>query len=246
MEQIHILNGDALVSKLEQSGLGGRLVVMRECLIEGPIRDRGLDAFWNVRAEYISHTYGGTPQEYFEKVTDEVQQLTTIAEDAEVYLWFENDLFCQSNLWFVLYYLYQMERTHNIYRIFPLHEETWAGFGRHTPQDLVACFEQRVALTEDDVALGVALWKAYASRNFERLKALSKTPSPAFHRLEEVVEAHVQRYPPKGLGRPQRLLQELKERGVADFTELFRQFFQREGIYGFGDEQIKHLLQEME
>jgi hypothetical protein len=61
--------------------------------------------------------------------------------------------------------------------------------------------------------------------------------------LEKVVQAHIDRFPKAGeLGRPERILKEIMDSGITDFNKLFPVFFKREGIYGFGDTQVKSIL----
>src|SRR3954468_9005524 len=108
--EAHILNGDALTDSMQSAGFQ-QLIVMRECLIDGPVKATSLEDFWNVRAGYISSTFGATKEEYYDHVVTELEKLNTINPDTSVYLWFGDDLFCQANMWFIIHHLYKLGLT---------------------------------------------------------------------------------------------------------------------------------------
>ncbi|MBK7872610.1 MAG: hypothetical protein IPJ74_18975 [Saprospiraceae bacterium] len=151
--QIHVLTGDALAELFSLSGIEGSTIISRECLIEGPISSDGKDlsAFWQMRADYLTTD---TPEEkefYFEKVAKEFEKLLDLPAGSEINLWFEFDLFCQANMWFVLNLLKQSVKQQNIYRINPIIKEVsklWWGFGGLRAADLPICLEQRVTFSE--------------------------------------------------------------------------------------------------
>ena len=74
------------------------------------------------------------------------------------------------------------------------------------------------------------------------MQQLSKQKSACFAYLEEVCQAHIDRFPvDKSLGRPEKIVKELIEKNASDFKEVFKEFSVREGIYGFGDLQLKSI-----
>jgi hypothetical protein len=74
------------------------------------------------------------------------------------------------------------------------------------------------------------------------LKKLSKIESACYPYLAEVCEAHIDRFPPEGKkGRPERVIEDIVHNVSDDFATVFREFFEREGVYGFGDAQLKQL-----
>ena len=80
------------------------------------------------------------------------------------------------------------------------------------------------------------------SDNPEELTRLSKNQSSAFPYLQEVVKAHIDRFPKDGTkGRPEQVIEDIILNGSADFGEVFSEFWNRESIYGFGDVQLKYL-----
>lgn len=245
--EIHILNGEALTDRMQAAGFTG-LTVARECLIDGPVQSTSFTDFWNTRAEYISKMFGDDKQSYYDLTVSEFEKLKTVDKDSSIHVWFGDDLFCQANMWFTITWLQHIGLTENLYRVFPLIAEgayRWGEFGNLTPADLKESYYRKVRFTDKDVQLALNLWTAYSNSDFEQLKKISVTPTDCFHDLEAVVQAHIDRFPPKGmLGRPEKALKEIIDSGITGFGELFQKFFNSEGgIYGFGDDQVKHLLQ---
>jgi hypothetical protein len=236
--EAHVLNGDALAEKFP---VAGEVVVCREALINGPVHSRG-EQFWKDRARYLAGAFTAEEITYFADVKTEFEKLPVLKAD-EINLWFEHDLFCQVNMWFVLHFLHQNKIDTPLFRVMPPSgmPDVWSGFGRMTAPDLRNCYQNRIEMSADDVQTGIALWKAFSENNFDALKRLSKNSSPSYPYLKEVCEAHIQRFPAHE-GRPQNRLRQIKSSGLADFHDIFKEFSKAEGIYGFGDLQVKEIL----
>ena len=101
-KSLHLLNGDHLAQQLQGASYFQIHLVFREALIVGPVAGTCLDEFWKLRTEFITTSYGVTAEEYSQKTISEIERLHSIPEDSEICLWFEDDLFCQVNLWFTL------------------------------------------------------------------------------------------------------------------------------------------------
>jgi hypothetical protein len=246
MKTFHILNGDCLAEQLKVTKINQDFIICRECLIDGNVSADNLSALWRVRAKFISDTFGAN--DYYEKVVREFLKIERIPIDSEVNLWFENDLFCQTNLWFVLSLLSKRADL-KLFRVFPIIEkeaDIWKGFGMATTEILEKAFKSKTIFQLYDLELGINLWAAYQSQDFVKLKELSKQNSPCFQYLEEVCEAHIDRFPKKNsLGRPERIIKEIIETQSKDFKEIFTEFSEREGIYGFGDLQVKEIFERL-
>jgi len=240
----HILNGDCLAEQLKNTSIKQNLIICRECLIDGEVKAKSLSEFWIVRAQFMEQFYDVSFQEYEEKSIQEIEKITAIPDNAEVCLWFENDLFCQVNMWFVLSLLAE-NTSLQIYRVFPQildPYEQWKGFGMSDASMLEDAYSAKVVFTPQDITLGTELWKAFQDNKFDVLLKLSKTHSHCFQYLEEVCKAHMERFLADGsLGRPERVLKEIMETKSRHFPEVFAEFSIQEGIYGFGDLQLKAL-----
>lgn len=244
----HILNGDSLHYTFAETQLEGQCIICRECLIDGPVQAKDLDNFWAIRASYLAQTHGEIRERYYDISVRELDKLQHLPAHAEVNLWFEDDLFCQSNMWFILSLLASSRSQLKIYRVFPSEpvQDHWRGFGEADASSLELAFSHRVEFHQADLDLGVHLWEAYRNGNLERLFDLSQTVSPCFKLLPEVVQAHIERFAPEGqLGRPERLIAELMRENPEDFSALFVAFWKKEGIYGFGDGQVRVMYERL-
>lgn len=248
MSTYHILNGDCLAEQLKQTKINPDFIVCRECLIEGPLIAENTDEFWEVRSGFIADTYKASKADYFSKIVNELKITDDIPQNSEVCLWFENDLFCQVNMWFMLYLL-SGKPDLKLFRIFPQTQseaDQWKGFGIANAGKLEQCYAARVRFSLEDIETGKNLWLAYQAGNLNKLRELSEYQSDCFELLEEVCQAHADRFPSDGeLGRPEKLIKQLIATHSEDFIQVFKEFTLREGIYGFGDLQIKNIYNKL-
>lgn len=94
----NILNGDALAYSFPDAKIEGEIIVVREGLIDGDLSGNNLDDFWQSRAKYLQLT----TTEYHNNVVKEFEKIMAAPDDSTFNLWFEYDLFCQVNMWFVI------------------------------------------------------------------------------------------------------------------------------------------------
>lgn len=239
----HILNGDSLAYSFPDAHIKGETIVVREALINGNLSGDHLNDFWQSRAKY----HGSPEAEYHNNVVKEFEKILNAPDHAEFNLWFEYDLFCQVNMWFVLSIIKSLSIKKKVYAVYTSYlnkndQQFWNGFGRATSSELRICFADRILLNEADLRSGQDLWAAYKSADSEELMRLAKNQSPGFPYLQEVVKAQVERFPKDGTkGRPERVLEEITKNISTDFHQVFKEFWSRESIYGFGDTQLKEL-----
>ena len=244
MTTYHILNGDSLADQLRGTKINQDFITCKECLIESGLYANNIADFWKIRAKYIAGTYNISTEEYYSKTVSEFEKLNILTDNSEVCLWFENDLFCQTNMWFVISILAN-HPTLKIFRVFPVIEnitDTWKGFGVATSEKLEQAYYSKIQFTGKDIELGKNLWTAYQNDDLNKLKELSKQQSDCFEYLEEVCQAHLDRFPTnKSLGRPDKVIKEIIETKSKDFQIVFSEYAKREGIYGFSDLQVKSI-----
>ena len=127
----HILNGDSLAYSFPDAKIEGDIVVVfREGLIDGDLSGDDLQHFWESRARYM----GLTNAEYHDKVVSELEKVVNAADDTEFNLWFEYDLFCQVNMWFVISIISGLPIKKKVYAVYTSYlnrssEHFWNGFG---------------------------------------------------------------------------------------------------------------------
>jgi hypothetical protein len=239
----HILNGDSLAYSFPDSKIEGDLIVVREGLIDGDLSGNDLQDFWHSRGRYMDLTEA----EYHNKVVSEFEKIMNAPDDSEFNLWFEYDLFCQVNMWFVISLINSLKVNTNVYAVYTSYldrsnKHFWNGFGPANSSQLQDCFADRILLSDADLLSGQKLWAAYKDNNVVELIRLAKNQSTSFPYLQEVVKAHADRFPKDGTkGRPEKVIEEIIQNGSTDFHEVLKKFWSRESIYGFGDTQLKSL-----
>lgn len=245
----HVLNGDALVDRFLATELSGEMVVARECLVEGDLSGDTPETFYQARADYLAAAYNEVQKNYFAEVASEFERLRTAPDPSEFNLWFGYDLFCQVNMWFVLSLLQALPIGKQVLVVYPSHlsvADRWKDFGGATPEQLLFCYDHRIAVGNEDLQLAVELWWAYRKGDLGTLGRLLKQPSVCFPHLEEVCQAHIDRFADhSGKGRPERVIEELVKEEKNDFPTVFQAFCRREGVYGFGDLQVRRIYEKV-
>ena len=237
----HVLNGDALAPVFRKAGLEGEIIVAREALIDGDLSGEGLPAFWQARARHHGVTY----EEYYSKVVTELEKIRHAPDRSQFHLWFGYDLFCQANMWFILSLIQDLPIEKEVFAVYPTFlspANIWKEYGAATAEDVQTSFANRVRFRDSDLQLGKDLWIAYKHNDLQELEQLSQTESPCFPYLREAVRAHIDRFPTAGTkGRPERVIEDIIKEGTSGFYPVFTAFFEREGVYGFGDVQFRKL-----
>ena len=184
---LHLLNGDATLAVFP-STLPGHRAVWRDIMVEGPALDDGA-----ARAAWLAPRLGVAPDEYEQGWREGQAVLVRAAADDEVILWFEQDLFCAVNLWFVVA---RLPPTTRLWLVFPPLDDTFAGLGTSTSSELAALFESRRPLDREARAEAAALWRAYAASD---PTALSQ-PRAALAFAGQAVRLHLGRFPSTAQG----------------------------------------------
>lgn len=240
-KQIHILNGDSLREQFPKK-IKGKLIVARECLIEGNVAGDDFNTFFKNRAEFIYQNYNDSKEDYQSKVRTEFQKIQNVEKGTELNLWFEDDLFCQVNFWFVSYFISQNKINEKVYLIRPKNHNQY-GFGGLNNEELISAYTNRQEILELDKIAN--LWIEYKNKNWKGLMSAAKNIEDDFPFIIAAVDAQIERIP-KGNnpGRPTRVLLEIMdELQTEDFGQIFLEFSKRESIYGFGDLQLKALYE---
>jgi len=149
---LHVLNGDATAAVFP-STLPGERAVWGDILMEGPA---ATDT--ETRAAWLAPRLGVGIDDYARRWREGQSMLAHAKEHDEVVLWFEQDLFCATNLWFVLDRL----EAARVSLVFPP-LSAGGGLRALTPDTFEPLFERRRALTAADIADARALWRAYAA-----------------------------------------------------------------------------------
>jgi hypothetical protein len=233
---LHLLNGDATLAVFP-STLPGLRAVWRDIMVEGPAVDDGA-----ARGAWLGPRLGVTPEEYERGWRAGQAALARAADDDETILWFEQDLFCAVNLWFVIAHLPQ---TTPVWLVFPPLTATFAGLGTLTAHELADLFERRRPLDRAARAEAASLWRAYAASN---PTALSQTHA-VLDFAREAVRLHLGRFPStaRGLDEIETATLHALVGGPHAFADLFRAVPQAppHRSHGMGDVQYAAVLRDL-
>jgi gamma-glutamylcyclotransferase (GGCT)/AIG2-like uncharacterized protein YtfP len=266
----HILNGDGLKHVLEEllpGQIPGEFLTMRECLMDGPVSDgtnEDLSLFFEHRTLFLQELDEG---EYDKSSRSEFQKMRQIQKKSVICLWFERDVFCQVNLWFVAWVIKQYVKQAHVYLVEPGLKSPYA-FNGLKATDLHDVFEHRIRLNPEQLSTFAMLWEHYVAGNRVGLKQGALDLSESFPFIPEAVQAHLDREA-KGssLGRPmdtlRKIISELgleqdagqgawqsSEQGSKsiskNFGPIFQEFCRREAIYGYGDLQVLRMVEQLQ
>lgn len=238
----HILNGDALKEQFP-ADLPGDIIVLRECLIDGPVHGKTPDEFYKVRAKFISELDSGIPEgAYYDRTVTELEKVSAIPDNSDVTLWFEDDLFCQVNFWFAVSLL--LQKSIQLFLVRPPFHNRY-GFGGLDNDALKVAFKERFAITEPSKI--AKLWETYKANDSMNLLQLARELESKYPFIKNAVQAHIHRQPQGDFpGRPKASLKAImSELQTNNFGTIFQEFCKRESIYGYGDLQVKRLLDEV-
>ncbi|SMO39638.1 DUF1835 domain-containing protein [Solitalea koreensis] len=240
---LHILNGDLLLKPFKHTHLPGEILIWRECMAEGPISTDDKQ-FWELRAKFISETYHSSPTEYSAKFLRQLHKLDHAKKYNEINLWFEFDLFCQVNMLCTLEVIKSKKTSAAIYWVTPVQssaDDYFTGYGSLNSADLLKLFQNRRKLSPKDLDFFSELWKAYQTEDIKKIKNLINSTDLPF--VKEVFAAHLERLPQ--YGKPTRIekkLQQIIDAGITNEMEICKRFWETESIYGYGDLQVIHAL----
>jgi len=237
----HILNGDSLKEQFPEN-VPGKTIVTRECLVDGTIEGTSQDKFFEHRAKFISETHGCSIEDYYKITVSQFEEMQSIPANSEINLWFEDDLFCQVNFWFVMSLLNNKKKNYQYYLIRPLNGHEYS-FGSMGKKELSLAYTQKIELTHLDKI--TQLWSLYQNKDFDTIIHIAKKLEGKYPFILKAIQAHIQRIPTKNsYGRPiDSLIGIIQDLQTEDFKTVFREFLKREPIYGFGDLQVEKMLE---
>ncbi len=167
--QYHILNGDCLKEQFPKA-LNGEVIVAKECLVDGAVKGETLEELLEVRAKFICSQFPMiSEKEYHEGTSAEIKKILAIPPVTDVNLWFEDDLFCQVNFWFVLNLLYEHGKKDGIYLVRPNKGNEY-NFGKMNQEELLFAFENRIEIKGELLEKSSQLWRFYQKEDWSGME----------------------------------------------------------------------------
>lgn len=249
---LHIHNGDSSADIARQSSLPGEHFGWREALIEGPAPGGTTGSEWrSLRAKHLTEFYGIDPAETESGLRIQEEKLGSYTEHDEVVLWFEHDLFCQTNLLYLLNWFAERSLGNTKLSLICIGEfpglPKFRGLGELNPDQMASLFAGRHEVSHAEKTLASAAWRAYCSPDPTAIQALLGTDTSAMPFLNPSLQLHLERFPfvSNGLGRIENRALEFIQDGVQSFVDLFPRFGHAEPTYGLGDAQFWNTLRRM-
>jgi hypothetical protein len=237
---LHVLNGDAAAAVFARAGIPGDALVWRDILCEGPaVSGVGAAA---ARAAYLASHLDIDAGEYVRAWQTAHEVLAAVGRHDEVVLWFEQDLFCAVNLWYVLTHL---GGTPTASLVYPSLDDV-RGLGAAEPAQLASLFAARRPLVTDAVEAGRAAWRAYAGLTPSEAQRQIRTGDGPLPFVAAALRRHLARLPALTTG-----LNEIEEAALQEvdgpgrpFPAVFSAVTAREPLrrHGMGDVQLAATL----
>lgn len=245
-EILHITNGNALTNYIKELEIEGDILTWQEMLCEGPtIAHIDSQEFIEIRKEFFNEFYNIEMNE--KELKHELDKLNSVENYKAIYLWFEYDLFCHINLLGVIALLHQKEIRLPLYLICSGRiegEKNFKGLSELTPEQLLKHYDDRVALTEDDKELAIALWRTYCGKDHNLFKHYI-TKESSFKYLSSCLKAHLRRFPDSKSGLnilEKNLLEIVKDNEIKSKHHLLGYILNYQGFYGYGDLQLERMI----
>ena len=249
---LHILNGGSTEATLAQTHIAGERFFFRDALIDGPAPANTTETEWRkLRAAHLSSAYGVAVEGCHLGLVRQEEVLGSYLDHDEVVLWFEADLFCQTNLLFVLDWFARRELQKTQLSLICIGEfpgrPNFRGLGELSPDELASLFEKRVTVNDDVLELAKTAWQAYCSSDPRAIEQLIVHDTSSLPFLQTAFQLHLERFPStrNGLGRIENRGLELVSKGLTRFVDLFPAFIEGEAGYGLGDAQMWNAMQRL-
>jgi hypothetical protein len=242
---LHIHNGDLSANTSKRAAIPGEHFAWREALIAGPTPSGVEGAEWRqMRAQHLSEAYGVDRSECQTRLRQQEEVLSNLSDHEEVALWFESDLFCQTNLLYLLHWFSERQLGNTKLSLVCIGEypgvENFRGLGQLNPKQMASLFPTREEVSAAQMRLAAAAWQAYRSPDPTAIETLLESDTAALPFLRDALQHHLQRFPSvrNGLGRIENRGLELIHGGLNKFVDLFGKFRDAEPVYGLGDFQF--------
>lgn len=228
--EVHVLNVDCLKISLENEY--SNLLVMREALIQGPVKAEDEYSFFEDRAIFISEKYKVCTKEDYLKGKDEFEKIKAIKKGSKINFWFGKDVFCQVNFWFLLNFLKDKIDTNEFYLVIPKDDEN-CSFSNKDKREI--SFKERTLILKEEIEIFCMLWTLFIKKEYEDMKDKIQTLKNKYPFLKETITALI------NINKVEEEIRTLylKEQ---NFEKLFKKICKDYSIYGYGDIQVKYLL----
>jgi len=246
---LHITNGGSLTEYLRELDFTEDIFTWQEMLCEGPtIPAINSEEFFKIRAKFLKEYYDIEVDT--KELETELSKLDNVENYTEINLWFEYDLFCHINLLGVINLLHQKEINKPLYLICSGRikgEKNLKSLSELTPQQLKEHYNNKVLLTQKDIEFAIALWRTYCGKDHNILKPYIVRNSN-FKYMSNCLKAHLKRFPHQQSGLnvlEDNILRLVRDNEIKSEHHLLGYSLNYQGYYGYGDTQLKRLIEKL-
>ncbi|XCF04998.1 DUF1835 domain-containing protein [Tamlana crocina] len=247
---LHITNGSVLTEFLKEIKVEGEILTWQEMLCEGPtIEYIDSEDFLEIRKTFFNDFYDIEIDE--KAVKKELKKLNESEKYSEIVLWFEYDLFCHINMVAVISLIQQKKISIPLYLVCSGRVEDskgLKGLAELSPKQLLEHYKSKVFLNKEDIEMAMTIWGIYCGIDHNLLKPFI-VKSSSFDYLSSCLKAHLKRFPNSvdGLNTLERNILEIIEKySITSKHHLLGYALNYQGFYGYGDLQLKRIIDELE
>jgi hypothetical protein len=202
---LHITNGGSAASGLREAGLPGTVLAWNDVLHEGPVpAGLGPEAFRDVRARFLAASGWASYDTALAEFTRRDDALARAADQDEVVLWFEHDLYDQLQLLQILDRLARLAPGPTRFSLIAIDRfpgvVPFHGLGQLAPGQLASLYPTRRRITAPALALGRAGWRAFTAPDPTAITDLLAGDTSALPFLRDALLRHLEQFPAVGDG----------------------------------------------
>jgi hypothetical protein len=249
---LHITNGDCSADLLHEAEIAGEIQPWREALMCGPTPAGYSPGEWLVlRAQYLSQESGEKLDDCENTLAEQEDALATSLAHDEVVLWFDQDLFCQVNLLYLLNWFNGKNLGRTKLSLVCIDSFPgmigFKGLGQLSPQQLASLLDRRERVKAGALQLAHRAWSAYSASSPEALATLVNQDFSHLRFLKTALLSHLERFPSvrNGLGKIENTALDIMAGGINEFHPLFWIFSELEPAYGLGHLQLLNAIRKM-
>ncbi len=228
MQTLHIRCGTDIQHGLVEAGIEGDFLPFFDPFCVGPLGEWTPTEQVAERARFLATALGLGPEPLQRQHHAHYAALERLDAYARILLWFEHDSFDQTILTYLLA-RFHTEPPKGRLELIVLDQAPgvtrFLGLGQLDAEGLAWAYQQRRAVTTEQLALGARAWRAMVAHDPRPLARLTREGTPALPLLAPALRRHLQELPARhdGLRLTERLtLQALASDGPQRAGQLFQ------------------------
>ncbi len=240
---LHVTNGDSAADLILRSGIGGSVLPWRDVLHIGPVPGKlSIRELSEKRAAFLASLGWGIREELAQSLRLRNSTLRTHAEEDEVVLWFEHDLYDQLQLIQILAWLIENKYCSPQRQFLICIDRypgvrSFRGLGDLNPAQIRHLFDTRKPINLPQFHAAADAWACFTSSKPGRHQAVADNLNIELPFLQAAYRRFLQEWPSvhNGLSRTEGHALRLIADGVSDPTEILHAHWANERAPFMGD-----------